>query len=82
MTEALVRSPAGVGEFDRAFVDHQPGGSQPGDGRVYRHGVNLPGSRYPANELAAVDAAVASRGDDKDEPLVEGDSAAGQQRLE
>src|SRR5262249_59000340 len=60
----------------------RPGGGQPPDRLFARRGADLPGARYPDDELAAVDAAAADCGDGEDQPLVERDVAAGQQRLQ
>src|SRR5262249_38917092 len=80
--DAVVRALASVGEGDLSFGGHQAGGGQLADRRFDRRGVELPGARYPGDELAAVDAAAAACGDGEDQPLVERDVAAGQQRLQ
>jgi hypothetical protein len=80
--DALVHVLAGIGESQQAgggcqFGDRQPGGGQLGDGRFDLGAVDLPGRRYPGDELAAVGAAAAGRGDGEDQPLLEGDAGVG-----
>ena len=80
--DPVVGGPAVVSKGDGAVRGHQPGSGRLGERCPDRRAVDLSGVRDPGDELAAVDAGAAGRGDGEHQPLTERDAGPGQQRIQ